>query len=125
MFNAPNDIFKHWNKPCFIASKLDPTEDIYGNEITQYDVPKKYIFNYQPVTDEAELAAYGITNKGVVRAILTNNYLGKIKEYDLAYLYGATPDNETKNGQNANYVVKTFIPQNSRILVYFERRVKK
>ena len=23
MFNAPNDIFKHWNKPCFIASNLE------------------------------------------------------------------------------------------------------
>lgn len=128
MFNAPNDIFSNWNKECYISSILDPIEDDYGNEINQYGEPVKYSFNYQPVAnkDEAEMQSYGQSSRGMVRALLnTNEYKGKIKEFDLAYLYGATPTGETSNGANANYRVSTCIPQNTKILVYFERIVKK
>ena len=47
-----------------------------------------------------------------------------MKNYDLVYLYGASPENEEYNGQNANYRVITFIPQNTKILVYFEKLTK-
>lgn len=128
MFNAPNDIFSNWNKICYIRPILEPIEDEYGNQINQYGESQKYSFNYQPVTnkDEAQMQGFGQSSNGIVRALLnTNEYLGKIKEFDLVYLYGATPNNEAYNGANANYQVVTCIPQNTKILVYFEKLTKK
>lgn len=125
MFKAPNDIFNNWNKICYIRPILDPTEDEYGNEITQYGEYQTYSFNYQPVKDEAELKAYGITSNGTVKAVVDfNEYDNKLKAFDLAYLYGRSPENENTIGENANYRVITFVPQNTKILVYFERLTK-
>lgn len=128
MFNPPNDIFKNWNKTCYIRPILEPTKDAYGNQLNQYGDSVKYCFNYQPVTNknEAEMQIFGQTSNGIIRAMLdTYKYQGKIKEFDLAYLYGATPENETYNGENANYKVVTCMPQNTKILVYFERIIRK
>lgn len=128
MFKAPNNIFLNWNKVCYIRPILDPIKDDYGDEIEQYGDSVKYKFNYEPVAnkEEAEMQVFGQSGRGTVRAMLdTYKYQGKIKEFDLAYLYGATPDNENYNGENANYKVVTCIPQNTKILVYFERIVKK
>lgn len=125
MFKAPNDIFSNWNKICYIRPILDPTEDEYGNEIPQYGEYQTYSFNYQPVKDEAELKAYGITSNGTVKAVVDfNEYDNKLKAFDLAYLYGRSPENENTIGENANYRVITFVPQNTKILVYFERLTK-
>lgn len=129
---APNDIFKNWNKVCYIRKRVtssdgDITIDGYGNEIQNYKVPQKYIFNYQPVTndaDEAVLKPYGITLEGTVKALVDAKYDGELEKYDLAYLYGASPKDEEYDGQFANYRVITAIPQNMKILVYFERLTK-
>lgn len=120
-------IFQNWDKDCYISSKLTPIKDEYGNELNVYGTPVKYRFNYQPVTDkkEAEMQGYGESSNGLVRALLDINYLDKIKQYDLVYLYGATPEGETNNGDNANYKVVTCKPQNTKILVYFEELIKK
>lgn len=123
------NIFKNWNKVCYIRNRSeDTTTDEYGNETTKYEKPKKYFLNYQPVTnnaDEAVLKQYGITLEGTVRALLDIKYEGEFRKYDLAYLYGANPEGEEYDGQNANYRVITSVPQNVKILVYFERLTKK
>ena len=125
MFNiSQTNIFKNWDKPCYIASLLPPILDDYDNEINVYDEPKKYKFNYQPVTDQREFAtleADGININGVQRALLDLYYLDKIKVFDLAYLNEANPKGENINGANANYKVVKFVPQNVKILVYFEK----
>ena len=129
---APNNIFKNWNKVCYIRKRIDSegtgvSIDGYGNEIQNYEDPVKYVFNYQPVTtdaDEATLKTYGITLEGTVRALVDIKHNGKINKYDLAYMYGANPNGEEYAGQNANYRVITAIPQNMKILVYFERLTK-
>lgn len=125
---APNDIRKNWNKVCYIRKRSeDVTLDEYGNEIQAYLEPKKYLLNYQPVTsdaDEATLKHYGITLEGTVKALMDIKYDGELSKYDLAYLYGTTPENEEYDGQNANYRVITAIPQNMKILLYFERLTK-
>lgn len=129
---APNDIFKNWSKVCYIRKRVttddgDVTIDGYGNEIQNYKVPKRYVLNYQPVTndaDEAILKPYGITLEGTVKALMDIKYEGELEKYDLAYLYGANPENEEYDGQFANYRVITAIPQNMKILVYFERLTK-
>ena len=127
MFKAPNNIFLNWNKVCYIRPILEPIEDGYGNQLNQYGDSVKYRFNYEPVTnkDEAILRGYGQSSNGYVRAMLdTYKYQGKLKQFDLAYLYGATPEEESYNGEKANYKVVTCIPQNTKILVYFERIIK-
>lgn len=129
---APNDIFRNWNKVCYIRKRITSDDsgiivDEYGNEIQQYDEPVKYRFNYQPVTndaDEAILKPYGVTLEGTVKALVDIKYNGQLNKYDLVYLYGASPENETYNGENANYRVITSVPQNMKILVYFERLTK-
>lgn len=129
---APNDIFRNWNKVCYIRKRLTSDEtgivtDEYGNEIQNYDEPVKYRFNYQPVTtdaDEAVLKPYGVTLEGTVKALVDIKYEGQLNRYDLVYLYGASPENETFSGENANYRVITSVPQNMKILVYFERLTK-
>lgn len=126
----PNNIFKNWKKVCYIrprASINSVTIDEYGNEIQNYDAPKKYILNYQPVTsdaDKANLKNYGVTMEGTVRALMDAKYFGELNRYDLAYLYDANPTGEEYDGQYANYRVVTAIPQNMKILVYFERLTK-
>lgn len=44
-----------------------------------------------------------------------------IKENDLAYLDGATPDGEKSYGDNANYRVDSVRRQNKKIAIYFEK----
>lgn len=129
---APNDIFRNWSKVCYIRKRVVSDEgdviiDEYGNEIQKYEEPKRYIINYQPVTndaDEAILKPYGVTLEGTVKALVDIKHEGELNKYDLVYLYGATPNNEEYEGQNANYRVITAIPQNMKILVYFERLTK-
>ena len=147
---APFNIFKNWNKVCYIRQRVwqeatypmelgfpsskryvndreDVTIDEYGNEIAKYFEPKKYFINYQPVTndaDKANLKPYGVTMEGTVKALMDAKYFGELNRYDLAYLYDATPDEEMYDGQYANYRVVTAIPQNMKILVYFERLTK-
>jgi len=125
MYNiSQTNIFKNWDKHCYIASLLPPIKDEFGNELNVYNKPIKYKFNYQPVTDQREFAtleADGININGVQRALLDLYYLDKIKVYDKVYLNEATPEGETYDGEKANYRVVKFIPQNVKILVYFER----
>lgn len=147
---APNDIFRNWNKVCYIRQRIyqeptypieveypsakryvndkeDITIDEYGNEIVRYFEPKRYLLNYEPVTtdaDKAVLKTYGVTLEGTVKALMDIKYFGELNKYDLAYLYGATPDEEEYAGQYANYRVITAIPQNMKVLVYFERLTK-
>lgn len=124
---SSTNIFKNWDKICYISSKLPSKEDEYGNQIELYDTPVKYKFNYQPLSSQeyATIQRYGGQTESSVRALLDyNKFIGKIKEFDLAYLYGATPIGEKINGENANYRVVKALPQNTKILVYFEPLTK-
>lgn len=126
----PNNIFSNWNKVCYIRKRItDDTDNIdeYGNEVQKYDSPKKYIINYQPVTNDAEkanLKEYGLSLEGTVKALVDIKYQGEFNKYDLAYLYDVNPNGESYDGELANYRVVTAIPQNMKILVYFERLTK-
>lgn len=128
-FNPIKDIYKNWNKEMYIANKLsEVTIDDYGNEIVAYDKP--YYFgkvNYQPLTTkqmEAFIKAYGETNNNIVSCLINYTDKDKIKQFDLAYLYGAKPLNEVNNGDNANYLIRAFKPQNTKIMVILEEIVK-
>lgn len=143
MFKAKNDIHKNWNKDMYIATKNRDTitYDDYNNEIVEYHKPFYFgRVNYQPLTRkdlEAYIKQYGETKNNIVSCLINYTDDGKFKELDLAYLYGVTPEGEipeepdqelpesdTRYGSKANYIVRSYKPQNTKIMVIFEELVK-
>lgn len=127
-FNAPNSIFSNWNKDLYIANKDKEEFDDYNNNFPTYKKP--FFFgkvNYQPLTGknlEAYMKAFGETQNSVISTLIDYTDDGKFKSFDLAYLYGANPNGEKVYGENANYIVKAYKPQNTKIMVLFEEIVK-
>lgn len=119
-------VYKFLKTKCFIAPKLDPIKDEFGNEIPQYGIAKKYMFNIQPVTTESEIREFGELAPRLKVATITERikYENKFNEFDLAYLDGATPEGETFNGENANYRIYAVQKQNMIIKLYFLKEVK-
>lgn len=129
-FKPINSIYKNWNKDLYIATKDrdNITYDEYNNEIVKYNEPFYFgKVNYQPLTRkdlEAYIKQYGETNKNIVSCLIDYVDDGKFQQLDLAYLYGVTPENELQYGDNANYIVRSYKPQNTKIMVIFEELVK-
>lgn len=117
--------FTNVKSKCYIGSKLESTFDDYGNEIKNYDKPQKYFFNIQPMTSSSDIQAFGENANKMRVAIITDRakYENKFKEFDCAYLEGATPEGEQVNGQNANYRIYSVQPQNVAIRVLFIKLV--
>jgi len=128
MFNPPNSVFQNWNKDLYIATKKEVIVDDYNNEIVTYNKP--FFFgrvNYEPLTGknlEAYIKTYGETNNNIVSCLIDYVDDKKFKQFDLAYLYGATPEGEEVYGDNANYIVRAYKPQNTKIMVLLEEIVK-
>ena len=112
-----------WKKDVYIASKTGVTYDEDGNEISTYDKPNKesYKFNYQPVNTDADIAEFGENAKIMKKAVIPISYKGQFKEFDVAYLDGATPEGEANNGDNANYRLLPPRDGNAVIIIYFEK----
>ena len=70
------------------------------------------------------MKAYGETQNSIVSVLIDYIDDGKFETFDLAYLYGASPEGEEVNGENANYIVRSYKPQNTKIMVIFEEIVK-
>lgn len=128
MFNPPFDTFANRNKDIYIATKKGVKYDDYNNEIVEYNEPKFYgKRNYQPLTWrelQSYKEAYGEVRSNVVQCLLDYTEKGAFKEFDLAYLYGVSPIGEEVYGENANYIVKAFREQNTKIMVIFEEIIK-
>lgn len=114
---------KDWIKDVYIASKIGVQYDIEGNEIPVYDKPNKkpYKFNYQTLSTDADIAEFGENAKIMKKAVIPISYQGQFKEFDVAYLDGATPDGEENYGDNANYRLLPPRDGNSVIIIYFEK----
>lgn len=110
-----------WARDIYIASKKEVTLDDEGNEIVIYGEPKPFKFNYQPVSTDADIAEFGENAKIMKKAVIPISYQGQFKEFDVAYLDGATPNGEENNGDNANYRLLPPRDGNSVIIIYFER----
>lgn len=127
-FNAPNNIYQNWNKDLYIATKKETIEDDYHNIKIIYNEP--YYFgkvNYQPLTAkqlEAYMKTYGETENNIVSCLINSIDKDKFNIFDVAYLYGVTPEGEKVNGSKANYIVRAFKPQNTKIMVLFEEIIK-
>lgn len=113
----------NWGKDVYVASKIRTSLDDDGNEINVYDRPnsKPYKFNYQSVSTDADIAEFGEKSKIMKKAVIPISYQGQFKEFDVAYLDGATPIGEKENGDNANYRLLPPRDGNSVIIIYFEK----
>ena len=124
MYNIKtSNIFKNWNTLCYIAKKLEPIRDDFGNQITIYDKPKPYKFNIQPISGESEAKEFGELTKNMRVALITerDKYINEFHNFDLVYLDGVTPKGETFNGERANYRIYDIRPQNVALKIYFLR----
>lgn len=126
MFKPQNDIYMNWNKDIYIATRTDEKIDLdeYGNEIRTYNEPF-YLgkVNYQPLTKkdlEAYYKEYGETTNNIVSFLLDYRKDGLFNKLDIAYLYGANPNGEAVYGDNANYIIRAYKPQNTKIMVILE-----
>ena len=102
--------------------------DDYNNEIVEYNKPFYYgMRNYQPLTWrtlQSYMSSFGETKNNVVQMLIDYTDKGIFKEFDLMYLYGASPKGEQVYGENANYIVKAFREQNTKIMVILEEIIK-
>ena len=89
--------------------------------VLNYNTPVKYIFNYQPLTSYNDIQVYGKDATITKKMVIPIEYAGVFKEYDVAYLDGATPNGEENNGDNANYVLLPPKEGNSAIVIYCQK----
>ena len=117
---------KHWYKDIYIAPLSSVVEDDYGNEVNSYGTPVAYKMNVQPLSGSSDIEEYGSKTNQMQKGLCDyDKYFGQFKENDVAYLDGASPTNEVRNGANANYRVYSVRNQNKRISIYFERLIGK
>lgn len=107
-----------WRKSVYIAP-LKSTSVSGGNQTQVYDTPISVILNVQPLSERASIEIFGVNVKKIYKAMYVGTNSG-IKEFDLAYLDGATPTGETRTGFNANYVVRRVGISNVMTTIYFE-----
>lgn len=125
MFDLFNTNTMDYKSKCYIASKKGVTEDDYGNQIETYFKPEVYMFNIQPVTATSEVQTFGELAPKMKKAIMSKKiFQNKFKEFDKAYLDGASPNGELEYGDNANYRIYSIQPQNVAMIVYFLKLVK-
>lgn len=119
------NIFKNMKKSCYIARLKETFLSDEGADINYYYRPQYYEFNIQPASGSTDLMIYGDrVTKMYKTNISLNEYAGKFKEGDVAYLEGVIPKNETEKtyGIGANYKIVSVRPQNMSIIIYFEKR---
>ena len=115
---------KKWNKKIWIARQIPNEVDDYGR--AKYEKPECFEMNVQPISSSNDMQEFGENAQQVQRAVVEyNKYFGKFKQYDLAYLDGASPKGEKVYGENANYKLYPPRNQNKVILLYFERLTSK
>jgi len=112
-----------WAKKLFIASKIGTGLDEEGNEVSTYDTPIEYSFNYRGVKSNADMVEFGEKASITQRMVIPISYNGVFKEFDVAYLYEATPEGENNNGDKANYVLLPPRVGNSVIIIYMQKIV--
>ena len=89
----PNPIT--WKKTLYIASFDTITYDDELNEIRTYKEPVEYEYNYQPVSSYLDIQEFGKDASIMQKMVLPISDKDLFKEYDLAYLNGVSPYNET------------------------------
>lgn len=106
----------------FLARWIKEEYDDEDNPIQVYEKPISLSCTINSLSGSYDIAAYGEKINKMCKTLLDyDTWIGKINEKDVVYLYGANPDKEECYGDNANYRVVAVLPQNLKIMVYFER----
>ena len=117
---------RHFVKDIYIATKRDVVEDDKGNLIPVYNEPQSYVFNVQPMNGSLDMHSYGLKCFQMQRAMIDyTTYFVVVKEDDVAYLDGVSPEGESSAGANANYRITAVLNQNKKIALIMERRTGK
>lgn len=107
----------------YIASQNmdDELVDSHGNR--PYDEPFLFRENLASVDGKSEKEEYGDRVRNMYKSVvMRKKWEGRIKENDVAYLDGVTPDGEKQNGSNANYRVESARNTSLNMMtVYFEK----
>lgn len=120
-----------WEKELWIAKRIKIETNDFGVDVEEFEEPKKYRFNYQPVSGNTNLLEYGERINDVFRTFINREYLGKIKVGDRVYLEDGETlqsdledlvDSDNKYCEKANYTVRAVLPQNLKIRVDFIKR---
>lgn len=124
MWGIREEIITKPNSVCYIAKKLENEYDEFGNQIETFDEPKKFYFDIQPVTNTSENASFGeLIPRMRVAVVSKIKYQGLFNEFDRAYI-DTIPENETFNGDKADYRIYSIQPQNAQMKIYFLKIVK-
>lgn len=120
-----------WEKELWIARRKKIETNEFGVDVEYFEKPKKYRFNYQPVSGNTNLLEYGERINDVFRTFIDKNYLGKIRVGDRVYLEDGETlqidlenlvENDNEFCEKANYSVKVVLPQNLKIRIDFIKR---
>lgn len=113
----PND----WKKPIYVATFKEVIFDDELNEIRTYNEPVAYEINYQPVSSYLDIQMYGKDTTEMYKMVIPIKDKDLFKEYDVAYLNGATPEGEVNYGDNANYVMLPPKIGNAVVIIYCQK----
>ena len=86
-----------WKKQLYVASFNEVSYDDEMNEIRTYDEPVDYMYNYQPVSSYLDIQMFGKDATIIQKMVIPISDKDLFKEYDLAYLNGAAPYDETSD----------------------------
>lgn len=116
-----------FEKEIWIARRKSTKTNRNGIEIEKFDTPKKYRFNYQPISGNTKINEYGDEINNYYRMFVDRSvFQGKIKTGDRAYLSNedlAESEleeialNDDENCSNANYKIVVVLPQNFKIRI--------
>ena len=84
-----------WKKPLYIATFKEIIYDDEGNEIRTYNEPVAYEINYQPVSSYLDIQAFDKDSIEMYKMVIPIKDKDLFNEYDIAYLNGTIPYNET------------------------------
>ena len=124
MYNVNSQPIHKVKSRIYLAKKLREDFDDYGNQIEIYDTPQKLFLNVQTLSETSDIMEYGekVSSTRVISITEKKKYLNKFNEFDLVYV-DTTPEDETNNGDNADYMVIGVRNQNTSIRVYISKLI--
>lgn len=126
-------MLKRNKRGLYLAKRIgiDQTDD---SEVAVYDEPIYLKVNYNPVQADSDTQAFGERFTQIQKAVVQNDVATNFREFDLAYLDGATPfdkpvwfpDEEHTGpeqfpGDYANFRVQSVRFSLNESIIYFER----
>ena len=107
-----------WVEDVYFAKKSSVTVTS-GDQTVVYSTPTIYKANVAVLGDDTRIEMFGANTKKMYRLLIRSTSTG-LKEYDVAYLEGASPTGETVSGSKSNCVVRRVSPGKVATVIYLE-----